>query len=99
VHNPAFHAPSGDLLGKLIQIMKDGVFISAEERYRHLLDALRETDPAHIDTLLGRPAELALATGLVHALLDELDERRAAAAAEVRQVLGAAAPAIVGWPE
>ncbi|HMH93800.1 MAG TPA: hypothetical protein VK586_22305 [Streptosporangiaceae bacterium] len=79
--------------------MKDSVFTSAEERHQHLLDALRETDPVHIDTLLRRPAELALATGLVHALLDELDERRAAAAAEVRHVLGPAAAAIVGWPE
>jgi hypothetical protein len=79
--------------------MKNGVFTTAEERHQHLLAALRDTDPAHIGTLLGRPAELALATGLVHAVLDELDERRAAAAAEVRHVLGPAAPAVVGWPE
>jgi hypothetical protein len=99
MHKPAFHAPSGDLLGTLLQIMKGSVLTSADERYRHLLDALREADPVHIDTLLARPAELALATRLVHALLDELDERRAAAAEEVRHVLGPAAPAIVGWPE
>ena len=99
MHKPAIHAPPGELLGKLIQIMKNSAFTSAEERHRDLLDALRETDPAHIEALLRRPAELALATGLVHALLDELDERRAAAAAEVRQVLGPAAPALVGWPE
>jgi hypothetical protein len=99
MHKPAFHAPSGDLLGKLILIMRNSVLTSADERHRHLLEALRETDPAHIDTLQGRPEELALATGLVHALLDELDERRAAAAAEVRHVLGPAAPAMVGWPE
>jgi hypothetical protein len=99
VHKPTFHAPSGDLLGTLILIMKNGVFTTAEERHQHLLAAIRGTDPAHIDELLGRPAELALAAGLVHAVLDELDERRAAAAAEVRQLLGAAAPAVVGWPE
>ncbi|HEY3978078.1 MAG TPA: hypothetical protein VGM79_12455 [Streptosporangiaceae bacterium] len=99
MHNPAFPAPPGDLLSQLIQITKAGVLSSAGERYRHLVDALRAADPLHIDTLLRRPAELALATGLVHALLDELDERRAAAAAEVALVLGPAAPAIVGWPE
>jgi hypothetical protein len=99
MRKPAFHPTSGDLLGQLILIVKNSVFTSAEERHRRLLDALRDTDPAHIDALLGRPAELALATGLVHALLDELDERRAAAAAEVRHLLGPAAPAMVGWPE
>ncbi|HEX5287493.1 MAG TPA: hypothetical protein VFX25_01380 [Streptosporangiaceae bacterium] len=36
---------------------------------------------------------------LVHGLLDELDERRAAAAAEVALILGPAAPPIAGWPE
>ena len=55
--------------------------------------------PAQIAALLGASDRLALASNFVHAVLDELDERRFAAAAELHDVLGLAAPVIVGWPE
>jgi hypothetical protein len=96
---PAFPDAPGSLLETLILIIKSGVSVNAGERHRHLLAALRGADCAQLEALAGRPAERALAAGLVHALLDELDERRAAAAAEVARLLGAAAPALVGWPE
>jgi hypothetical protein len=96
---PTFPPASGDLLGSLVLILKSGLSTTAEERHQRLLDALRATDSADLDALLGRPAELALTARLVQALLDELDEWRPAAAAEVADLLGPLAPAIIGWPE
>jgi hypothetical protein len=79
--------------------MKNGMFWSAEERHQHLLDVFEAAEAEQISALLSAPDDLALAAEFVHAVLDELDERRCAAAAEVHEVLGRAAPIIVGWPE
>jgi len=96
---PAIRAASGDLLGKLVGIVRNGHQVTAEERHRHMVEVFRAAGAAQIEDLLRTPGELALASAFVHAVLDELDERRLAAAAEVRDVLGAAASLIVGWPE
>jgi hypothetical protein len=93
-------SPSCTLLSRLRTLMEDGATATAEERYRHLISAFRATEPAEIDTLLAVPEQLSLASDYVHAVLDDLDERRPVAATELRGVLGCAVgPILVGWPE
>jgi hypothetical protein len=88
------------LLSRLRTIMEDGTSATAEDRYRHLLGAFRATGPSEINTLLAIPEQLSLASDYVHAVLDDLDERRPVAATELHGVLGAAVgPILVGWPE
>ena len=97
---PAHQVQSGALLSQLRTIMEGGVAATAEERYRHLVGAFRATEPAEIDTLLAAPEQLSLASDYVHAVLDDLDERRPVAATELHGVLGCAVgPIVVGWPE
>jgi hypothetical protein len=97
------HAPersSCALLSQLRTIMEGGSAGTAEDRYRHLLGAFRATEPGEINTLLAIPEQLSLASDYVHAVLDDLDERRPVAATELHGVLGAAVgPILVGWPE
>lgn len=93
-------SPSCVLLSRLRTLMEEDTAATAEERYRHLLGAFRTTEPAEIDTLLAVPEQLSLASDYVHAVLDDLDERRPVAAAELHGVLGCAVgPILVGWPE
>jgi hypothetical protein len=99
MQRPALREASGDLLSRLGLIMKNGICVTAEERHQYLLDVFQAAEPAQIQALISAPDELALASDFVHAVLDELDERRSAAAAEMHDVLGLAAPIIVGWPE
>jgi len=88
------------LLSRLRTIMEDGTAGTAEDRYRHLVGALRATEPAEINSLLAIPEQLSLASYYVHAVLDDLDERRPGAATELHGVLGSAVgPILVGWPE
>lgn len=96
---PTLHVASGDLLTKLWFIMRNGLAFTAEDRHQYLLEVFQAAGPAQIDALLGESDRLALASNFVHAVLDDLDERRFAAAAELHDVLGLAAPVIVGWPE
>jgi hypothetical protein len=60
--------------------MEGGAAVTAEERYRHLLGAFRAAEPAEINTLLAAPEQLGLASDYVHAVVDDLDERRPVAA-------------------
>jgi hypothetical protein len=100
MQQPARRAASGDLPSRLRSMMKTGTCATAEEHHQYLLDLFQTAEPAEIDSLLSTPAELTLASEYVHAVLDDLDERRPAAVAELHGVLGAAAgPVIVGWPE
>jgi hypothetical protein len=97
---PAPENPSCALLSRLPTIMEGGTAATAEERYRHLLGAFRACQPAEIDTLLAAPEQLSLVSDYVHAVLDDLDERRPVAATELHGVLGCAlGPILVGWPE
>jgi hypothetical protein len=97
---PAYQSSSCALLSQLRTIMEGACAATAEERYRHLLGAFRATEPAEINALLAIPEQLSLASDYVHALVDDLDERRPVAAAELRGVLGSAVgPILVGWPE
>lgn len=96
----AFHADSGDLTSRLRSIMKTDPGATAEECHQYLLDLFQTAEPAEIDSLLSTPEELTLASEYVHAVLDDLDERRSEATAELHGVLGQmAGPIIVGWPE
>jgi len=80
--------------------MEGGAAATAEDRYDHLLGTFRATGPAEINTLLAIPEQLSLASDYVHAVLDDLDERRPAAATELHGVLGSAVgPILIGWPE
>ena len=80
--------------------MKSDTRATAQEYHQHLLDLFQAADPAEIDSLLRTPEERNLASEYIHAVLDDLDERRAVAVAELHRVLGlAAGPLIVGWPE
>lgn len=97
---PAPESSSCALLSRLRTMIEGGTCATAEERYRHLLGAFRATGPAEIDTLLAAPEQLSLASEYVHAVLDDLDERRAVAATELHGVLGCAVgPILIGWPE
>jgi hypothetical protein len=97
---PAHERSSCALLSRLRTIMEGGTATTAEERYRHLLGAFRGTGPAEINALLAAPEQLSLASDYVHAVLDDLDERRPVAATELRGVLGCAVgPILIGWPE
>jgi hypothetical protein len=97
---PAHQDPSCALLSQLRTIIEGGATATAEERYRHLLGAFRATGPADINELLAAPGQLSLASDYVHAVVDDLDERRPVAATELHGVLGAAVgPILVGWPE
>jgi hypothetical protein len=88
------------LLGQLRTIMEGGSAGTAEDRYRHLLGAFGATGTAEINTLLAIPEQLSLASDYVHAVLDDLDERRPGATTELHTVLGSAVgPILVGWPE
>lgn len=88
------------LLMRLRTIMEGGTTATAEDRYRHLLGAFRTTEPAEINSLLAIPEQLSLASDYVHAVLDDLDERRPGATTELHGVLGSAVgPILVGWPE
>jgi hypothetical protein len=96
----AYRDPACALLSELRTIMEGAAAATAEERYRHLLGAFRATGPAEINTLLAAPEQLSLASDYVHAVLDDLDERRPFAATELHGVLGSAVgPILVGWPE
>jgi hypothetical protein len=70
--------------------MEGGGAATAEERHRHLLGAFRAAEPAEINTLLAIPEQLSLASEYVHAVVDDLDERRPVAATELRGALGSA---------
>jgi hypothetical protein len=70
--------------------MEGGGAATAEERHRHLLGAFRAAEPAEINTLLAIPEQLSLASEYVHAVVDDLDERRPVAATELRGELGSA---------
>jgi hypothetical protein len=97
---PAPEVSSCTLLSQLRTIMEDGSAGTAEDRYRHLLGAFHATKPAEINSLLAIPEQLSLASDYVHAVLDDLDERRPGAATELHGVLGSAVgPILVGWPE
>jgi hypothetical protein len=98
MYKPNLHVASGDLLAKLGFIMKNGLAFTAEERHVYLLEVFKAAEPAQIEALLSASDRLALASNFVHAVLDELDERRPAAAAELHDVVGPAAAVIVGWP-
>jgi hypothetical protein len=100
MQRPDRRAASGDLPSRLRSLMKSGTCATAEEYYQHLVDLFRAADPTEIDYLLSTPEERNLASEYIHAVLDDLDERRSAAAVELQSVLGlAAGPLIVGWPE
>jgi len=97
---PAHQDPSCALLTQLRTIMEGGAATTAEQRYRHLLGAFRAAGPAQISSLLRVPEQLSLASDYVHAVVDDLDERRPGAATELHGVLGSAVgPILVGWPE
>jgi tRNA A37 methylthiotransferase MiaB len=100
VQRPARRGASGDLPSRLRSLMKTGTCTTAEEHHQFLLDLFRTAEPAEINLLLSSPEELTQASEYIHAVLDNLDERRSAAAAELHGVLGrTAGPIIVGWPE
>src|ERR1700683_2061282 len=96
----AYQDPACALLTHLRTIMEGGAAATAEERYRHLLSAFRPTEPAEINTLLAIPEQLSLASDYVHSVVDDLDDRRPAAAPELAAVRGSAVgPILVDWPE
>jgi len=100
MQRPAGGMPSSTLLSRLRSIMEGETPATAHERYRYLLGMLRTTRPAEIYSLLAAPEELSLASAYLHAVLDDLDEVRPSAAAELHSVLGSAVGSIlVGWPE
>jgi hypothetical protein len=100
VKRASLRAASGDLPSRLRSIMKTDPGGTAEECHQYLLDLFQTAEPAEIDSLLSTPEELTLASEYVHAVLDDLDERRSEATAELHGVLGqVAGPIIVGWPE
>ena len=97
---PVYENSSAALLGRLRSLMEGGTCATAEDRYRHLLGAFRATEPTEINSLLAVPEQLSLASEYVHAVLDDLDERRPVAATELHTLLGHAVGSIlVGWPE
>jgi hypothetical protein len=97
---PAGVMPSSTLLSRLRAIMEGETPVTAHERYSYLLGLLRTTGLAEIHSLLATPEELSLASAYLHAVLDDLDEVRPLAAAELHRVLGPAVGSIlVGWPE
>jgi hypothetical protein len=92
--------PSSTLLSRLRSIMEGETPATAHERYSYLLGMLRTTRLAEIHSLLAAPEELSLASAYLHAVLDDLDEVRPSATAELHSVLGSAVGSIlVGWPE
>jgi hypothetical protein len=92
--------PSSTLLSRLRSIMEGETPATAHERYSYLVGMLRTTGPAEIYSLLAAPEELSLASAYLHAVLDDLDEVRPLATAELHSVLGSAVGSIlVGWPE
>jgi len=100
MQRPAGAMPSSTLLSRLRSIMEGEKPATAHERYSYLLGMLRTTRPAEIYSLLAAPDELSLASAYLHAVLDDLDEVRPSAAAELHSVLGPAVGSIlVGWPE
>jgi hypothetical protein len=100
MQQPPPERSSCTLLSRLRTIMEGGPAATAEDRYHHLLGAFRATGPAEINTLLAIPDQLSLASDYVHAVLDDLDERRPVAATELHGVLGSGVgPILVGWPE
>jgi hypothetical protein len=100
MQRPADGMPSSTLLSRLRSIMEGESPATAHERYCYLLGMLRTTRPAEIHSLLAAPEALSLASAYLHAVLDDLDEGRPSAAAELHSVLGCAVgPILVGWPE
>ena len=96
----AYHDPCCALLSQLRTTIEGAEPATAEERYRHLFGAFRVAEPAEINTLLAAPEQLGLASDYVHAVVDDLDERRPVAATGLHGVLGSAVrPILVGWPE
>jgi hypothetical protein len=97
VPRPADGMPSSALLSRLRSIMDGETSATAQERYCYLVGMLRTTRPAEIYSLLAAPEELSLASEYVHAVLDDLDEVRPLATAELHSVLGSAVgPILVG---
>jgi hypothetical protein len=100
MQRPAGGMPSSTLLSRLRSMMEGETPATAHERYSYLLGMLRTTRPAEFYSLLATPEELSLASAYLHAVLDDLDEVRPSAAAELHSVLGSAVGSIlVGWPE
>ena len=92
-------AALGDLPSRLRSLMKSGS-CCVEEIHGYLLKLFQAADLEELDSLMSSPDELTLATRYVHSVIDDLDERRSAAASELHNVLGPiAGPIIVGWPE
>jgi hypothetical protein len=100
MQRPAGAMPSSTLLSRLRSIMEGATPATAHERYSYLLGMLRTTRPTEIYSLLAAPEERSLASAYLHAVLDDLDEVRPSATAELHSVLGSAVGSIlVGWPE
>ena len=100
MQQPVGLMPSSTLLSRLRSIMESETPVTAHERYGYLLGTLRTTRLTEIHSLLAAPEELSLASAYLHAVLDDLDEVRPLAAAELHGVLGSAVGSIlVGWPE
>ena len=99
MQQPAPRAALGDLPSRLRSLMKSGS-CCVEGIHESLLKLFQTADLKELDSLLSSPDELTLATNYVHSVIDDLDERRSAAASELHDVLGPiAGPIIVGWPE
>jgi len=100
MHRPVGRMPSSTLLSRLRSIMEGETPATAHERYSYVLGMLRATRPAELYSLLAAPDELSLASAYLHAVLDDLDEVRPLATAELHSVLGSAVgPILVGRPE
>jgi hypothetical protein len=77
-------------------IMDIGPTATALDCYPLLLATFQAAEAGEIQDLINQSDDLALVSGYLHAILDDLDEARLAAYTELRGVLGPFADAIVG---
>jgi hypothetical protein len=77
-------------------IMDIGPKATALDCYPLLLATFQTAEAEEIQALISEPDDLALVSGYLHAILDDLDEARFAAYTELRNALGPFANVIVG---
>jgi hypothetical protein len=78
-------APDLSLVDHIRMIMHTG---PADRCYDLVLAAFQVAEQEEIEALLRTPDDLTLVSGYINAILDDLDEHRAVASTELRNVLG-----------
>lgn len=88
-------APELSIVDRVRMIMNLGPRATAQTCYAHLLATFQIAEPDDLIALISNPADLSLVANYLNSILYDLDENRAAATDQLRQVLGPEVSAVL----